>query len=113
MRRKLANVRGLVAGLSLGLLLTQPTLAAGFFTNGVPQAGGSQYPSTIPLTGNELLPTDTQLSDGASPQSEAISTSQLAGYVATTPSRNNALIGGDATTNLFQRGTTGASQTTT
>ena len=112
MRRKLANVRGLVAGLSLGLLLTQPTLAAGFFTNGVPQAGGSQYPSTIPLTGNELLPADTQLSDGASPQSEAISTSQLAGYVATTPSRNNALIGGDATTNLFQRGTTGASQTT-
>jgi hypothetical protein len=37
----------------------------------------------------------------------------LAGLSNSQPSRNNVLIGGDATTNLFQRGTTGSSVTTT
>lgn len=87
--------------------------ASGFVTNGLPPAGGSQYPTTIPLTGNELLPVDTQLSAGQNPQSEAVSISQLAGYMGGVRSNPNVLIGGDATTNLFQRATTGASVTTT
>src|ERR1700733_8929414 len=84
--------------------------AAGLLTNGLPPAGGTQYPTTIPLTGNELLPADTQLTNGQNPASEAISTQQLAAYASNgLPSRGNALIGGDATTNLWQRGTTGGS----
>lgn len=38
---------------------------------------------------------------------------QLAGYGSSLPNTASALIGGDATTNLWQRATTGASQTTT
>jgi hypothetical protein len=87
--------------------------AAGVFTNGVPPAGGTQYPSTIPLTGNETIPADTNLTGGQNPASEAITTSQLAVFGAGLPSGGNFLIGGDATTNLFQRGTTGPSVTTT
>lgn len=41
------------------------------------------------------------------------STLQLAGYGNSLPSKANVLIGGDATTNLFQRATTGSSVTTT
>lgn len=54
-----------------------PALAAGYFTNGVPVAGGTQYPFTIPLTGAEQLPADTQLAAGQNPQSEAITVQQL------------------------------------
>lgn len=64
-----------------GALATAGALAAnaaGFFTNGVPVAGGSQYPSTIPLTGNETVPADTNLGFGLNPASEAITTTQLA-----------------------------------
>lgn len=42
-----------------------------------------------------------------------VKTSTLAGFGNAQPSRNNALIGGDATTNLWQRRTTGSSVTTT
>lgn len=45
-------------------------VAGGLYTNGLPQASGS-------LTGNELVPADTQLCCGLNPQTEAISTSQL------------------------------------
>lgn len=106
-------IRKLIGGAALLGLLAGPALAAGFFTNGVPPAGGSQYPSTIPLTGNETIPADTNLTQGLNPASEAVSTTQLLGYVSGRPSLGNALVGGDATTNLWQRGTTGASETTT
>jgi len=102
--------------LAIGMLGLTPASPAGYFTNGVPPAGGTQYPSTIPLTGNETFPADTNLLNGANPASESISTSQLAGYLAGQPgfsSFRNTIIGGDASTNLFQRGTTGASVTTT
>lgn len=91
-------------------------LAAGFLTNGLPTAGGSQYPSTLPLTGNETIPADTNLSGGQSPQSEAITTKNLAGYERSLSGfgeMGNYLIGGDSPTNLWQRGTTGSSVTTT
>src|ERR1700682_3523822 len=82
--------------------------AAGFFTNGVPTAGGTQYPSTIPLTGNETVPADTNLAQGLNPASEGITTAQLAAFGNANGAKANFLIGGDATTNLFQRATTGA-----
>jgi len=103
----------LMAGALCAAMSFQPALAAGLFTNGVPPAGGTQYPTTIPLTGIETLPADTNLTSGLNPASEAITTLQMAGYGSTLPARANVLIGGDATTNLWQRATTGASQTTT
>lgn len=109
-RLKLA---GATIAVTAGLAFGGYALAGGFLTNGLPQAGGSQYPSTIPLTGNELLPADTQLSSGQMPQSEAISLSQLDAFMNSRPSNENFIIGGDAGTNLWQRGTTGSSVTTT
>lgn len=82
--------------------------AAGLFTNGVPQAGGVQYQTTLPLTGNELLPADTQLPGGLNPQSESISTGQLSGLAfgsSGSGGLRNLLIGGDFGTNPWQRGT--------
>lgn len=89
--------------------------AAGVFTNGVPPAGGSQYPTTIPLTGNETLPADTNLTSGLNPASEAITVAQISGAARAAYGSGgwrNGLIGGDFGTNLWQRGTTGAATTT-
>ena len=101
-----------------------PAWAAGLFTNGVCTAGSigtstgtpavtyCNNSNTYPLTGVEQVPADTELSGGQSPQSEAIQVRQLAQYQAALLS-GNVLIGGDATSNLFQRGTAGSSVTTT
>ncbi len=89
--------------------------AAGLFTNGVPPAGGTQYPTTVPLTGIETVPADTNLTGGLNPASEAISTAQIAGYDRQSYGSGgfrNGLVGGDFGTNLFQRGTSSASITT-
>ena len=132
-RRKSAFWRGVLPAVALiaaGILWHPatrviPAWAAGVFTNGVCVAGSSgvstgspavtycNNPNTYPLTGVEQLPADTQLSGGQSPQSEAITTGQLAGYIGAVPGPGNALIGGDATTNLWQRATTSAGITTT
>lgn len=82
--------------------------AAGFYTNGVPPAGGSQYPTTIPLTGAETIPADTNLSNGQNPASEAITVTQLSGASRASAGSGgwrNVLVGGDFGTNLWQRGT--------
>lgn len=47
---------------------------SGLYTNGLPLA-------SLPLTGNERIAADTQLSQGVNPESEAISVSQLASYM--------------------------------
>lgn len=60
------------------VLATEPALAAGFLTNGLPPAGGTQFPGTIPLTGAETIPVDTNLSGGQAPQSESVTVQQLA-----------------------------------
>ena len=96
---------------AIAAAIIAPAYASGFFTNGVPPAGGTQYPSTIPLTGNEQIPADTELTNGQNPQSEAITVNQLAANDNAQPSRGNVLIGGDGTTNLWQRGTAGTSTT--
>ncbi len=59
--------------------------AGGLYTNGFPVAG--TVPNTLPLTGSELIPADTQLSGGLSPQTEAISTAQLAAMTGNNASR--------------------------
>lgn len=46
---------------------------AGLFTAGVPTA-------TFPLTGNELIPADTTLTQGINPDMEAISVAQIVNY---------------------------------
>jgi hypothetical protein len=103
-RRLMYDLRKALIGGALGFgLLVQPALAAGFFTNGVPPAGGTQYPYTLPLTGNELIPADTQLSGGAPPQSEAISTGQLASVAAPANTPRNLLSNGQMAIN--QQGT--------
>ena len=62
--------------------------AAGYWTNGVPVVGVSPYSSTLPLTGNETLPADTNLAGGVQPQSVAVTTSHLAAFVQNVPFRN-------------------------
>lgn len=104
--------RALLAG-AFALALAGPALSAGFLTNGLPVAGGTQFPTTLPLTGNETIPADTNLTQGLNPASEAITTTALAGFVGgSLGTWRNALIGGDFGTNLWQRGTTSASITT-
>lgn len=73
------------------MLLAGAAFAAGVYTNGFPTVFavgttgnqtingvsiGTGY-TTLPLTGNELIPADTQLSGGRVPQTEAISVNQL------------------------------------
>lgn len=64
---------------------------SGMFTNGMPLASASSI--TFPLTGNETIPCDTNLTAGSGPESVALTTAMLglAGnataltYAATTP----------------------------
>ena len=63
-------------------------LAAGFTTNGLPLAGGSQYPGTLPLTGNETISADTNLPNGQNPATVAVTTSQIASLAAEHTPRN-------------------------
>jgi hypothetical protein len=77
----------LIAGLLLAVAVAVPVAyAAGFITNGLPVAGGTQYPSTYPLTGNEQAPFDTMLPGGLNPASEAITVAQLKATILGLPS---------------------------
>lgn len=67
----------LLAGALALASFTGIALAGGLYTPGFPQAGS--VPNTYPLTGNELIPADTLLPSGLSPQTESISTTQLIG----------------------------------
>lgn len=48
---------------------------SGMFTNGMPLA--SANPATFPLTGNETIPCDTNLTAGSGPESVALTTAML------------------------------------
>jgi len=78
MKTSLRNA--LLAGGIAALVMGGLAHSAGFFTNGVPVAGGTQYPTTLPLTGLETVPADTNLPSGLNPASEAITTGQLASF---------------------------------
>lgn len=119
------------AGLSVFAVLSTVAFAAGLFP-GFPIVGGASYcasqstpggPGTaavcnatapagpVAITGNELIPADTQLASGQQLQTVLIPTSVLAAQGA--GSERNRLRGGDFTTNLWQRGTTFTSATPT
>lgn len=95
-------MKKLFAGLALGLLLAASALAQSYPPPQVQSIGPTDLfqdvPNGAPSAGNVYAPA-----------------SLLGNYGATLGGNNidNVLIGSDATTNLFQRGTTGASQTTT
>jgi hypothetical protein len=74
------KLKTLILGGALSCALATAALAAGLYTNGLPVAGGSQYPTTIPLTGSETIPADTNLASGLNPATEAVTVAQLAGY---------------------------------
>lgn len=100
--RKLLPAVGILTALGLGT-----AFAAGVFTNGLPVAGSSSFPTTIPLTGLETVPVDTNLASGQNPASEAITLQQIGGFanaVANSAGFRNALING--TFDLYQRGNT-------
>lgn len=100
-----------LAALALTAALVGPSGAAGLFTNGLPVAGS--VPNTMPFTGNETFPADTNLTQGLNPATEAITAAQMSGLVGgQLDSYRNKLIGGDFNTNLWARGTTSASITT-
>lgn len=69
----------LAGGLAL-LTAVGIAYAGGVYTPGFPQAGS--VANTLPLTGNELIPADTQLPFGLAPQTESISVNQLIGAAA-------------------------------
>jgi len=52
---------------------------AGFYTPGLPQVGAPNFPN---LSGNELIPADTQDVSGVNPATVAISVFMLAAYAA-------------------------------
>lgn len=128
---KSKTFRSLAVGLAALAAVSTAALAAGLFP-GFPVVGGASYCSsqstagvpgtaatcnnTVPagppsITGNELIPADTQLASGQQPQTVLIPTSMLAGIGQ--GSERNRLRGGDFTTNLWQRGTTFTSATPT
>jgi hypothetical protein len=79
----------------------------------VPRALAQFIPPTSPIQiGNtDLIPcTPGGVPTANQPYCQAV---QLAGYVGSLPTKGNVLIGGDASTNLFQRATSGSSVTTT
>lgn len=109
----------LAVGLTAGL-----ALAGGAYSNfpivGVPadtdcQSYGNnsvcnQYRPAGPtsITGNEVVPADTQLPGGQNPQ-----TVDIPVYLIGNAALKNAIVGGDFNTNLWQRGTTFTSATPT
>ncbi|HLX18459.1 MAG TPA: hypothetical protein VKS24_25000 [Bradyrhizobium sp.] len=93
----------------VGALAAAVTLAAA--------AAHAQQPTPIlvPSIGaNDIICNDI-VNGQATPQDHCITAAILGNFAGTVPSGNmdNALIGGDFTTNLFQRGTTGSNVTTT
>lgn len=73
-------------------------------------AGGqftAQLPSAYsPLTGSETFPVDTNLAQGAQPQTMSVTLAQLGAYMNGVVATRNVLVGGDFGTNPWQRGTT-------
>lgn len=114
LRTKLWLGLGLVAGVS-GL-----ALAAGFTTNGLPivqpagttssQTGYGTGYTTLPLTGSELIATDTQLSGGRSPQSEAVSIAQIRAFTQTTVALASGQTPDPSQTDFFTLALTGSGQ---
>lgn len=104
------KIKNILAGVALAVVSTV-ALASGYYgQNG--SLGQATWPSpgigngTLPLSGAESWVVDTQLPNGQNPASEYLSVNTLGNYLgAGVGGSRNVLIGGDFTTNLFQRGT--------
>lgn len=95
------KIKHILAGLAAAaLLLTPLAITAQVTLPQVPIVNSTDLiqdiPNGVPVAGNQY-----------------VSALSLAGYVGSQPTKGNVLIGGDSTTNLYQRGTTGSSVTTT
>lgn len=70
--------------------------------------GYTQVSSNATLTGAELIPADTSLASGQTPQTELVTPANLANFVGLRAANGNTfrnvIHGGDFTTNPFQRG---------
>jgi len=106
------KIKSLLVGAALGVAgFASVALAAGYYgQNG--SLGNATWPSpntltgTLPLSGNESWVVDTTFTGGRNPASEYLSVATLGNYLGAGPGgARNVLIGGDFTTNLFQRGT--------
>jgi len=71
------NLKNTLIASVAAMAIASGAVAGGLYTPGFPQAGS--VPNTLPLTGNELIPADTQLGQGLVPQTESISVAQLIG----------------------------------
>lgn len=99
--------------LGSGLVLATMAMGAGIYTNGLPVAGDTQYPTTLPLTGIETIPVDTNLTAGLNPATEAVTTLQLAAYTnGVFGAWRNVLVCGDFATCPWQRGTAASANIT-
>lgn len=92
--------------LSAGLAVAGLALVAGLAVAQIPVP-----PKVSVLSATDLIPVIPNGQPTA--QSQYAYPTTLAGYSGSLPVKSNVLVGGDATTNLFQRATTGASVTTT
>jgi hypothetical protein len=85
MRTKWMGVAALTA-----MLFSGAAFASGLYTNGLTGA-------TLPLTGNETIPADTNLTQGLNPETEAITTSQFLFGAAVQYTANTAAVATTAT----------------
>jgi hypothetical protein len=84
---------------------------AGVFAASVAIAQTLTLPQVNSIGGGDLF--QDVVNGQPNAQSQYASALTLSGYVGSLPARSNALVAGDASQNLFQRATTGASVTTT
>lgn len=109
-RRVLIGLAWLLAGIT-------PVLAAGIYTNGLPNVGAAGTTAgtgatVLPLTGLEQAPFDTQLTQGLNPASEAITVNQISLYEpALVPVTDAATITADASLGRLYTITLGGNRT--
>lgn len=82
------NLKNALVASVAAMAIASGAVAGGFYTPGFPLAGS--LPNTLPFTGKELIPADTQLQQGLVPQTEAVSIAQLIGAASSNSSYSGA-----------------------
>ncbi len=100
MTTKTTNLRAALV-VAAGFTLASPLAYAAGNYPGYDPATNPYYQTYVP-TGNEFVPYDTQLGQGLNPQTIGLTINQVAGIGS---ALRNAIVGGDFTTNPWQRGT--------
>lgn len=109
------NAAGLFPGFPI---VGQGSYCSTNVTAGVPGTAAVCGGATVPagptaLTGSELVPMDTQLAQGAQPQTVTATTATLAAFGSGSSDPKNLIRNGDISVNPFQRGTSQAADITT